>query len=218
MVDFERARSHMVDSQLRTSGVTNVRVLAQMRAVTREDFVPAGRRAVAYVDDIHWFGAKSASRFMAAPATLAKLLQLADITATDRALDIGVTTGYSTAVIAGLAASVVGVEADAALAAMATANLAARGLANASIAGSVSQLGKARFDVILVQGTLASVPQDFIAALQEGGRLVALMATGGVAVANVFVKAAGQVTAHAEFNAFLPPLTTVAAADEAFIF
>lgn len=219
MADFERARAHMVDSQLRTSGVTNPRLLARMRAVPRENFVPAGRRAVAYVDDIHWFGAGAGSRFMAAPETLARLLQLADIAATDSVLDIGATTGYSTAVLAGLAASVVGLEADAGLAAQATANLAAIAVTNATIvSGPVSQLGKARFDAIIVEGSLDTVPQEFIAALKEGGRLVALMAAGGVGVANVFVKTAGKVTARTEFNAFLPPLFAKAAADEAFIF
>ncbi|MHA6692868.1 protein-L-isoaspartate O-methyltransferase family protein [Devosia sp. A449] len=218
MVDFERARAHMVDSQLHTSGVINVRILGQMRALPRENFVPASRRDIAYVDDIHWFGARGASRFMAAPATLGKLLQLADIAETDAALDIGATTGYSTAVIAGLASSVIGIEADAALAAQAAANLAASGLSNASVVtGAVGQFGKARFDVIMVQGALASVPQDYIDALKDGGRLVAMVASGGVAVANVFVKSGGKVTARAEFNAFLPPLVT-APADQVFVF
>src|SRR5690606_12290350 len=173
---------------------------------------------IAYVDDIHWFGARGASRFMAAPATLGKLLQLADIAETDVALDIGATTGYSTAVIAGLAASVVGVEADPALVAQANTNLAACGLTNASVvSGAVTQFGKARFDVILVQGSLASVPQDYLAALKDGGRLVAMVASGGVAVAHVFVNGGGKVTSRAEFNAFLPPLDH-AKVDDVFVF
>ena len=108
MTQFERARATMVDNQLRTSGVTDWRVLAEMATVPRERFVPAERQSVAYIDDIHWLGTRAPRRFMMAPATLAKLLQLAEITKDDAVLDVGAATGYSTAVIAGLAASVVG--------------------------------------------------------------------------------------------------------------
>ena len=216
MVDFERVRAQMVESQLRGGGVTNAPILARMRAISRENFVPAERRSVAYVDTVQWFD--GTGRFLAPPAILAKLLQLAEITAADTVLDIGAATGYSTAIISGIAASVVAVEQDAGLAAAAVANLAALGLANASVvAGSVEQLGAAGFDVIIVQGSLDSVPESFLAALNEGGRLVALVRAGAVSVAHVFVKSGGRVTARAEFNASLPALP-LERAKEAFVF
>lgn len=203
MVDFERARAHMVESQLRAGGVTDASILARMRAVPREEFVAAGRRDVAYVDDIQWLG----RRFMAAPATLGKLLMLAEIKPGDSVLDIGAATGYSTAVMAGLAATVTGLEPDATLAATAAANLAALHLGNAKIvAGDIDRLGNARFDVVVVQGALDSVPDAFLALLSEGGRLVALVRNGAVSVAHLYVRSARGVTARAEFNAFLPPL------------
>lgn len=218
MVDFERARAQMVENQLRSGGVTNAPILARMRAIPRENFVAADRRALAYIDDIQWLGDKASGRFMAAPATLAKLLKIAEITPSDTVLDIGAGTGYSTAVIAGLAASVTGLEFDSGLAATASANLAALGLANAGIiAGDIERLGKARFDVIVVQGALDSVPDAFTAALADGGRLVALIRAGAVCVAHVFVKSGRQVTARAEFNAFLPPLFA-AKPNEEFVF
>lgn len=208
MVDFERARAHMVESQLRAGGVTDASILARMRAIPREDFVDPSRRDLAYVDDIQWLGDRANGRFMAAPATLAKLIKLAEITAGDTVLDIGAGTGYSTAVMAGLAASVVGLETDAALASKATANLAGLGIANARIvAGDIGQLPPASFDVIIVQGALDNVPEDFLARLKENGRLVALIRNGAISVANMFVKSGRGVTARAEFNAFLPPLT-----------
>jgi protein-L-isoaspartate(D-aspartate) O-methyltransferase len=207
MVDFQRVRAHMVESQLRAGGVTNAPILARMRAIPREDFVDSSRRDVAYVDDIQWLGDRTAGRFMAAPATLAKLIKLAEITETDTVLDIGAATGYSTAVMAGLAAAVTGLEQDAALAATAAANLAALGLGNARmIVGDIDRLGGARFDVVIVQGALDSVPPAFLAALNDGGRLVALITSGAVSVAHLFVKSDRGVTARAEFNAFLPPL------------
>jgi protein-L-isoaspartate(D-aspartate) O-methyltransferase len=217
MVDFQRARAHMVESQLRAGGITNASILARMRAIPREDFVDTSRRDVAYVDDIQWLGNRAAGRFMAAPVTLAKLIKLAAVTETDAVLDIGAATGYSTAVMAGLAAAVTGLEQDAALAATAAANLAALGLSKARIvAGDIDHLGSARFDVVIVQGALDSVPPAFFAALNDGGRLVALIRNGAISVAHLFVKSDRGVTARAEFNAFLPPLAQTR--NEEFVF
>lgn len=208
----------MVESQLRSGGVINPAILARMRTVPREDFVPATRRDLAYIDDIQWLGDKASRRFMAAPATLARLLALAEITQTDTVLDIGAATGYSTAVIAGLAASVTGLETDADLAATARGNLAALGVTNASVIhGDISQIGKVRFDVIIVEGALDAVPDAFIAALAEGGRLVALLRTGAVGLAHLFVRSGREVTARAAFNAALPPLFAERP-DEEFVF
>lgn len=218
MVDFDRARQVMIDNQLRAGGVTEARLLSRLRVVPREIFVPRSRRDLAYVDDIHWFGKPGASRFMPAPATLGKLLQLAEIAAEDTVLDIGASTGYASAVIAGMARSVIALEQDATLAAAAADNFLALNLANASAAtGDIAQFGAQRFDVILVQGSLASVPDKYAAALNYGGRLVALVSVGAVNVAHVFVNESGKLTARAEFNAPLPPLQAEAEFEE-FVF
>jgi protein-L-isoaspartate(D-aspartate) O-methyltransferase len=193
----------MIDSQLRSSGVINKRVLARMGAVPRELFVPANRQATAYIDSVQWLGKPGAGRFIAPPAVFAKLLQLADIKAEDLVLDIGAATGYSTTVIAGLAGTVSGFESDSELAATAKANLASLGLNNASI---VAEIGKNLYDVVLVEGALESVPEPYFAALKDGGRLVALVWTGCVSVAKVFVKAGKTISSRSEFNASLPPL------------
>lgn len=204
MVDYERARRFMVDNQLRTSHVTDRRILAEMGRLPRELFLPETRRPLAYIDDVHPLGA---ARFMPAPATFAKLLQLADIAATDRVLDLGAGAGYSTAVIAGLCDTVVGIEEDAGLAAAAMENLARLGLANAGVqAGVAADLAGQRYDVIMVEGAVDSVPETLFDLLEDGGRLVALVREGGVAVAHVYVKSRGSVVARAEFNATLPPL------------
>ena len=76
MVDFEGARQVMVDNQLRTSNVTDRRLLAAMGSVARENFVPASRQGLAYIDEAHDLGH---GRAMPAPAPFAKLVQLAGI-------------------------------------------------------------------------------------------------------------------------------------------
>lgn len=218
MVDFARARALMIENQLRAGGVTDPAIIASMRAVPREDFVAIARRDLAYIDDIQWLGERAAGRFMAAPATLAKLLKLAEITATDTVLDIGSGTGYSTAVIAGLAASVTGLEADSGLAAMATANLAGLGLSNTTmITGELPALGARRFDVIIVQGALPRVPDALMAALTDTGRLVILIRSGPVSVAHLLVKSPRGVSTRTAFSAALPSLQA-APPNEEFVF
>ena len=207
MVDYERARRFMVDNQLRTSHITDRRILAEMGRLPRELFLAESRRPLAYIDDVQPLGAAGSARFMPAPATFAKLLQLADIAASDRVLDLGAGAGYSTAVIAGLCDSVLGIEEDPQLAAAAVENLSALGLANAAMrAGTAADVAGQCYDVIMVEGAVDSVPEALFALLEEEGRLVALVREKGVAVAHVFVKSGGSVAARAEFNATLPPL------------
>lgn len=217
MVDFERARKAMVDNQLRTSNVTDRRILNAMLSVPREDFVPASRRALAYIDEVHDLGH---GRAMPAPAPFAKLVQLAEIEPTDAVLDLGAGLGYSTAVLAQLAHEVVGVESDPALAAAATRALSTAGVSNAEIV--VSDLADVRphatgFDVIVLEGAVSEVPPTLFKLLRDGGRLVALIRRGPAAVAHIFVKSGETVNSRAEFNTTLPPLTASRKADE-FVF
>lgn len=217
MADFATARLRMVDNQLRTSGVTDHRILAAMGEVRRETFLPADREALAYADVSHALGA---GRHLGAPAPFARLLQLAEIAATDRVLDVGAGTGYPTAVLARLAASVTGMEMDAALAEKARVNLGANGIDNAEIVvGSFdgAALPREHFDVIILEGTVAAEPTPLFHLLREGGRLVALIANGGPAVAHIFVRSGGEVAGRSEFNTSLPPLAD-APRVETFVF
>ncbi|MEO5807912.1 protein-L-isoaspartate O-methyltransferase [Devosia sp.] len=215
MSDFERARKFMVDNQLRTSGITDWRILAVMSDVPREMFVPEARRAVAYGDVDQPLGS---SRYLSAAAPFAKLVQLAEIGPTDTVLDIGAGSGYSTAVLAGLAASVTGVESDAGLAAAAAVNLSALGITNAKVVQGAPEAGvKGQFSVIVVEGAIAAVPQALLGQLADGGRLVALLQDKGPAVAHIYVRSGKDTAGRAEFNANLPPLQ-FAKREEHFVF
>ena len=204
MPDFDYARKTMVDNQLRTSGVTDRRLLLALGEVPREKFVPAERAALAYVDTEHPLGG---GRALGAPAPFAKLLQLAAIEHTDTVLDVGAGSGYSTAVLAQLAANVVGLESDPALAAKARETLTGLGIANATIIeaaldGTAAVGGP--FEVIVVEGMLDAAPEVLFSHLKDGGRLVALIRGAGPAVAHIFVKSGEDITARADFDASLP--------------
>lgn len=207
MIDFERARKVMVDNQLRTGGITDHRLLIAMSEVPRERFISGPRHSLAYIDEAQPL---SATRKLGAPAPFARLVQLAMIEHDDAVLDVGCGTGYSTAVIARLAAKVVGVEDDRELAARARAILSDLGVANAEVSEgplSTSPLARAAYDVVVVEGVLEAVPQDLFTFLKPEGRLVVPIAERGrPAVANLFVNSGKGVAASVAFDSSLPRL------------
>src|SRR6476619_2873321 len=101
MSGFATARQKMVDGQVRPSDVTDLRILDAMLAVPREAFVPDSQRALAYLDlDLDVSDAGGAKRFLIKPAVIAKMLQAAEIMATDNVWVVGCATGYIASVVA----------------------------------------------------------------------------------------------------------------------
>jgi len=215
MTDYARARTIMVDNQLRTSGITDRRLLAAMGEVPRELFVPEVRRPLAYIDQPI---ALDATRKLGAPAPFAKLVQLAEIGGTDHVLDLGCASGYSAAVLARLAGSVVAVDTDAGL--LARARNALREQSNVTVLeGPFEAAGKAKgpYDVIVVEGVVSAVPEALFGQLKGDGRLVALIAIAGrPAVAHLFARSGKGIAASRAFDAALPPLPT--AREDRFVF
>lgn len=208
MIDFEHAREAMVDNQLRTTGVTDRRLLSVMGRVPRERFVPDARRVLAYIDECHKV-ASVPDRFLASPAQFAKLVQLAEIGHEDVVLDIGCATGYTTAVLAGLANAVVGLDDRADLVAQANENLAALDIGNAAVVEGPLEEGvtsEAPFDVIIIEGEIDEVPKGLFAQLRDGGRLVAVISEGLTASAHIYVRSGEDIAGRTEFNATVPRL------------
>jgi hypothetical protein len=80
MSGFSTARLRMVDGQVRTSNVTDIRIVDAILEVPREAFVPENKRPLAYVDlDLDVTEGGSARRFLIKPMVTAKLLQAAEI-------------------------------------------------------------------------------------------------------------------------------------------
>src|SRR5437660_4933409 len=130
MSDFERARRHMVDGQVRTAGVTDPAVIEAMLAVPREEFVGAANRAIAYLDiqlDV------AQGRRLMTPMTIGRLLQAAGIDVGSAVLIVGCATGYTAALAARMGANVVATEPDPTLAGQARANLGRAGIGGVSV-------------------------------------------------------------------------------------
>jgi protein-L-isoaspartate(D-aspartate) O-methyltransferase len=208
MVDFAQARRTMVDSQVRPSDVTDLKLIAAMLEVPREQFVPAARRAVAYLDmDVPVDG--QSGRALLKPMVLSKLLQAAGVGEGDRVLDVGCTTGYAAAVLAKLAGQVVALEEDIALARIAGETLAASGVTNVSVVSGPLHKGWERdapYDVILVEGASEVVPAALLAQLKDGGRLVAVIGSGPMGKATIYRSAGGGATGQTLFDATAPLL------------
>ncbi|MBN9586483.1 MAG: protein-L-isoaspartate O-methyltransferase [Afipia sp. 62-7] len=179
MSDFATSRRNMVDCQVRPSDVTDLRIIEAMLTVPRENFVPDAKRAIAYLDlDIDVAADGKAKRCLIKPAVLAKMLQAAGITETDRVLVVGCATGYSAAVIARLAKDVVATESDTALASAARTNLS--GLSNVTVSVAEPAAGDSAhgpYDVIVLDGATEVEPRGLYDQLQLGGRLVGVFAT-----------------------------------------
>jgi protein-L-isoaspartate(D-aspartate) O-methyltransferase len=210
MIDFAAARRLMVDGQVRTADVTDPRLLAAMLELPRERFLPDEMASLAYLDlDVPVNEQGRPVRRLLKPMVLAKLVQAAEVGETDRVLDLGCATGYSTALLAKLAGFVVGLEEDEILASRANHALTESGIANAKII--VGQLirgcpGEGPFDVILMQGATETAPTAFSHQLKEGGRLVCVLGRGPAGKAMLYRLSDGDFSGRPMFDAAAPVL------------
>ncbi|MGA8902524.1 protein-L-isoaspartate O-methyltransferase family protein [Bradyrhizobium sp.] len=210
MSDFSIARQKMVDGQVRPSDVTDIRIIDAMLAIPREAFVPRAQRSLAYLDlDIDVSEGGAPKRFLLRPAVTAKMIQAANISATDEVLVVGCATGYLAAVAARLGKRVTATECDPSLAATAKANLAALApgivtVKTAPVADGDS--ADAPFDVILLNGTTEIEPKKLYRQLREGGRLVGTFALAGQQRAMVVTVSHGDFGNRALFDTAIPVL------------
>ena len=160
----------MVEQQIAARGIGDARVLAAMRAVPREVFVPPHLHWRAY-DDVPL--PLEHAQTISQPYIVALMAQALQLGGTERVLDIGTGSGYAAAVLAQLAAQVYSVERIAALADGARRTL--QGLDRVQVLhgdGSLGWIEHAPYDAISVAATGPEVPAALKSQLALGGRLV----------------------------------------------
>ncbi len=207
MPDFASVRRNMVDCQIRTNKVTDARIIATFGELPREAFVEPSSHAAAYIDDDVRIGE---GRYLMESMVLARMVQSLDVGAGDVVLDIGCGSGYSSALLARLAATVVALESDAALARQANEALTALAVDNAVVVEGPLTDGyaaQAPFDVIFFGGAVAEIPKLITRQLGEGGRVAAVIrGNDGPGTATLGLCRNGIVSFRTLFDAATPLL------------
>jgi protein-L-isoaspartate(D-aspartate) O-methyltransferase len=209
-MDYAHARINMVESQLRPNRIDDRALIQAMLNVPRERFVPKSLAGVAYADeDLRLPG----GHYLIEPLVLARLIQSARVGPEDVVLVLGCATGYAAAVLARLAATVILQVPNQASAAKVEPLLDELGADNVVvIIGSDPTAGhpsQAPFDVILLTGSVDTVPSALLEQVGEGGRLAAVVADERIGRGVLFARVHGVIGHRSMFDAQIPPLAGV---------
>ncbi len=169
---YSALRQQMVNSQLRDRGITDERVLAAMARVPRHEFTVGPFREQAYEDHPLPIGEEQT---ISQPYIVALMLQALRISPSDKVLEIGTGSGYVTALLSELTKQVYSIERHASLAQQARDILRNLGYTEARIVigdGNRGLSEAAPYDVIIVSAAAPALPQELLAQLADGGRMI----------------------------------------------
>jgi protein-L-isoaspartate(D-aspartate) O-methyltransferase len=170
--EFTTRRHDMVERQIVARGILDEPVLAAMRTVPRERFVPAALLDQAYADNPLPIGKEQT---ISQPYIVAAMLELANLAPRSRVLEVGTGSGYAAALIGAIVAEVYGIERHESLVDRARANLAAAGCTNVDIVAGDGWRGRPEhspYDAIIVSAAPIIVPPALREQLRIGGRMV----------------------------------------------
>lgn len=177
--DYQAARLTMVESQVRTSDVTDLCVQDAMRLAPREALCPAGKKELAYADtEIEY----APGLYLLRPRNIGKLLQALKPRPGEAALAMA--APYGAQVLKQIGCACDEISAD-------------------------KTPAKNKYAVIVVEGAVESVPASWQAALAEGGRMAAIVRQGPMGKARLYERVGGRVVSREIFDAaapFLPGL------------
>lgn len=162
----------MVKEQIVMRGVVDEGILAAMRKVPREEFVPAECRNQSYTDGPLPIGY---DQTISQPYIVALMTEKLRVRPTDRVLEIGTGSGYQAAILAEIGAKVYSIEIIEALAKTAQATLQRLGYKHVHVKAGDGYKGwpeQAPFDACIVTCAPNHIPQPLIDQLKEGGRMV----------------------------------------------
>lgn len=170
-VNLEQAKFNMIEQQIRPWDVLNPVILDTLKDVSREDFVVASHKNLAYADISIPLGN---DQFMMHPVVEGRLLQSLEIKPTDKVLEIGTGSGYITACLAKLSSHVDSIEIDPSISKTAADRLARKNINNVTLSvadGACATPVSQSYDAIAITGSMNDCPQTFKEALTLGGRL-----------------------------------------------
>jgi protein-L-isoaspartate(D-aspartate) O-methyltransferase len=172
--DYQAARLTMVESQVRTSDVTDLHVQDAMRLAPREDLCGADKKGLAYADaEIEY----AAGLYLLRPRAIGKLLQALRPRPGEAALAIA--APYGAQVLRQIGCAVDEIAAD-------------------------KTPAKGKYKVIVVEGAVTAVPAAWSAALAEGGRMAVIVRQGPMGKAHVYERTGGRIVWREVFDAAAP--------------
>jgi len=210
-MNFETARHNMIEQQIRPWNVIDPVALDALEAIPRENFVPENIKKSAFSDVELPIGHNQVMLF---PKIEAKILQTVQVHKTDNVLEIGTGSGYMTALLAYLAEQVCSVEIHEELSLDAQEKLSAEGFENISFIiddaaedseHKIAQHGP--YDVIILTGSVAQLPESFKQNLKTGGRIFAVIGTAPSMEATLITRVSdNQYSYEALFETEIPEL------------
>jgi protein-L-isoaspartate(D-aspartate) O-methyltransferase len=204
----ERRRHAMVEDQIRARGVRDAGVLAAMREVPRDRFVPDSMAASAYDDRALAIGH---GQTISQPYVVALMTAALGVLPHHRVLEIGTGSGYQAAVLGRLAREVYTIEIVPELAGTAATTLKELGYSNIQVRtgdGFAGWPAAAPFDRIMVTAAPEEIPPPLIDQLAEGGRLVVPVGRQGEAQwITVVEKVGGTITQRRTESVYFVPFT-----------
>ncbi|HEX7415870.1 MAG TPA: protein-L-isoaspartate(D-aspartate) O-methyltransferase, partial [Smithellaceae bacterium] len=169
---YKKQRSRMVETQIKSRGISDSRVLRAMETVPRHLFIDEGLIDQAYNDNPLPISEKQT---ISQPYIVALMTQALELNGKERVLEIGTGSGYQTAILASLAERIFSIERIAPLAIKARKILDRLNYYNVAIRvgdGSYGWKEESPFDAIITTAAAPEIPQYLVEQLAVGGRLV----------------------------------------------
>jgi len=206
MLDVNAARRQMIEQQVRAWDVLDLNVLEAMQRVPREAFTPPAYRELAFADMNVPLGH---GQHMLAPKLEGRILQALELRPDDAVLEIGTGSGYFAACLGMLVRSVKSIEIHPDLAASARANLDRSNVHNVTVdaADAFGYADSARYDAVVLTGSLPVYDARFEEWLAVGGRLFVVVGQGPVMEARRMTLAnPGELVREILFETAVDPL------------
>jgi protein-L-isoaspartate(D-aspartate) O-methyltransferase len=169
---YRQARERMVQSQIRSRGVSDKKVLNAMSEIPRHRFVPKALDSQAYKDHPLPIGE---GQTISQPYIVALMTESLKLEGHERVLEIGTGSGYQASILANIAKDIYSIEIKKNLYIKANQTLRSLGYTNIKTRHSDGYFGwpeAAPFDCIMITASIDHIPPPLLKQLKDGGQLI----------------------------------------------